>query len=45
MSTPIAVYVALGVGLWLALHESGVHATLTGVVLGLMAPTSPDPQP
>ncbi len=35
------VYVALGVGLWLALHESGVHATLTGVVLGLMAPTSP----
>jgi len=38
---PIAVYVLLGVGLWLALHESGLHATLTGVILGLMAPTRP----
>ena len=37
----IMVYVVLGVGLWLALHESGVHATLTGVVLGLMTPTAP----
>jgi NhaA family Na+:H+ antiporter len=38
---PIAVYVLLGVGLWLALHESGLHATLVGVILGLMAPTRP----
>jgi NhaA family Na+:H+ antiporter len=38
---PIAVYVLLGVGLWLALHESGLHATLAGVILGLMAPTRP----
>ena len=37
----LIVYVLLGAGLWLALHESGVHATLTGVVLGLMAPTAP----
>ena len=36
-----AVYVLLGVGLWLALHESGLHATLVGVILGLMAPTRP----
>ena len=35
------VYVVLGVGLWLALHESGLHATLVGVILGLMAPTRP----
>jgi NhaA family Na+:H+ antiporter len=38
---PIAVYVLLGVGLWLAIHESGLHATLAGVILGLMAPTRP----
>ena len=35
------VYVVLGAGLWLCLHESGIHATLTGVILGLMAPTRP----
>jgi NhaA family Na+:H+ antiporter len=38
---PISVYVLLGVGLWLAIHESGLHATLAGVILGLMAPTRP----
>ena len=27
-------YAALGVAFWLALHESGLHATLVGVVLG-----------
>ena len=37
----IAVYVVLGLGLWLAVEESGVHATLVGVILGLMAPTRP----
>jgi Na+:H+ antiporter, NhaA family len=36
--------VALGAGLWLALEESGVHATLTGVILGLLAPTRPHVQ-
>jgi Na+:H+ antiporter, NhaA family len=35
---------ALGAGLWLALEESGVHATLTGVILGLLAPTRPHVQ-
>jgi Na+:H+ antiporter, NhaA family len=34
-------YVVVGVALWLTLHESGIHATLAGVVLGLMAPTQP----
>jgi len=32
------VYFALGGGIWIALDASGVHATLTGVILGLMAP-------
>jgi Na+:H+ antiporter, NhaA family len=36
---------AVGCGLWLALHESGVHATVAGVILGLMAPTRPHLQP
>jgi NhaA family Na+:H+ antiporter len=35
------VYVIAGVGLWLSLHEAGVHATLAGVACGLLAPTSP----
>jgi NhaA family Na+:H+ antiporter len=34
-------YVVLGAALWLALHESGVHATIVGAALGLMAPTRP----
>ena len=40
--TPFAV---LGAGLWLALHEAGLHATLAGVVMGLLAPTRPARQP
>jgi NhaA family Na+:H+ antiporter len=36
----IGVYVVVGVGVWLAFHESGVHATLAGVLLGLLTPTS-----
>ena len=31
-------YLALGVVGWFALHESGVHATLIGVVFGLLTP-------
>ena len=34
-------YVAVGVAMWFATHEAGVHATLAGVVLGLLAPTTP----
>lgn len=39
----IVVYVALGIVLWVALHEAGVHPTLAGVAMGLLAPTSPRP--
>jgi NhaA family Na+:H+ antiporter len=34
-------YVVLGIGVWLLVHESALHATLAGVVLGLLAPTRP----
>ncbi|MGI8773693.1 MAG: Na+/H+ antiporter NhaA [Actinomycetota bacterium] len=35
------VYVVIGVGLWYMLLESGVHATLAGVAMGLFAPVTP----
>jgi NhaA family Na+:H+ antiporter len=34
-------YAAVGVVLWLALHEAGVHATMAGVAFGLLTPTQP----
>lgn len=34
----IPVYFAMGGLIWLALDASGVHATLSGVILGLMTP-------
>jgi NhaA family Na+:H+ antiporter len=36
----IPVYVVLGVGVWFALLESGVHATLAGVAVGLLTPAT-----
>lgn len=35
----IPVYVVLGGLVWLGFHESGIHATIAGVILGLMTPT------
>lgn len=32
-------YVVVGVGVWFATLESGVHATIAGVALGLLTPT------
>jgi NhaA family Na+:H+ antiporter len=34
-------YVVVGVVLWWFTYRSGVHATIAGVVLGLLAPTQP----
>ena len=38
-------YVALAALLWIAVHESGVHATIAGVVLGLLTPAQPFHKP
>lgn len=37
----VPVYVVVGFALWLAMFESGVHATIAGVILGLLAPAVP----
>lgn len=37
----MVVYAVLGVGVWFALLESGVHATLAGVAIGMLAPATP----
>src|SRR4029079_16357061 len=35
------VYVAIGAVLWLSLHEAGIHPTMGGVLVGLLAPSTP----
>ena len=37
----IPVYAALGIFIWYATLESGVHATIAGVALGLLTPARP----
>ena len=39
------VFVGLGVIVWLATYTSGVHPTIAGVVLGLLAPAAPFQRP
>jgi NhaA family Na+:H+ antiporter len=37
----ILVYTVMGTAVWVLLYDSGLHATLAGVALGLLAPTRP----
>jgi NhaA family Na+:H+ antiporter len=37
----VLVYVLVGIALWFAFHESGVHPTIAGVILGLLTPVRP----
>ncbi|OFW78456.1 MAG: Na+/H+ antiporter NhaA [Actinobacteria bacterium RBG_19FT_COMBO_70_19] len=40
-----AVYVVLGLVVWVATAESGIHPTIAGVVLGLLTPAVPFQRP
>jgi NhaA family Na+:H+ antiporter len=42
---PIYVYVIVGLFFWAAVLRSGVHATIAGVILGLVAPIEPKFRP
>jgi NhaA family Na+:H+ antiporter len=35
------VYLVLGAFVWFAMHDAGVHPTLAGVAMGLLAPSTP----
>ena len=37
----VAFYWIVGIAVWLAVFESGVHATIAGVALGLLTPSRP----
>ena len=38
---PVVVYTIIGIRMWVTTHEAGIHATITGVISGLLAPTKP----
>jgi NhaA family Na+:H+ antiporter len=40
----LAPYVVAGIALWFAVQASGVHATLAGVIIGLLVPARPPDQ-
>jgi NhaA family Na+:H+ antiporter len=41
----LPVYVAIGLVVWFATFESGIHATIAGVALGLLTPVRPFQDP
>ncbi|MEA3438070.1 MAG: Na+/H+ antiporter NhaA, partial [Thermodesulfobacteriota bacterium] len=36
----VAVYLGVGLLIWFGFHESGIHATIAGVIVGLLTPTN-----
>jgi NhaA family Na+:H+ antiporter len=38
----VGIYTVVGVGIWLAFFESGIHPTVAGVLLGLLTPARPN---
>lgn len=36
----VMIYLIIGVGIWLAFFNAGVHSTIAGVILGLMTPAT-----
>jgi Na+/H+ antiporter NhaA len=41
----LRLYAVVGIALWVAVYESGIQATLAGVVIGLLVPATPvDPR-
>jgi NhaA family Na+:H+ antiporter len=36
----VLVYVVVGIAVWYALFEGGIHPTIAGVIMGVMAPTT-----
>jgi len=43
-ATRLSAYILIGLIMWAALLKSGIHATLSGVVLALFIPIAKDPQ-
>lgn len=37
----LPAYIAVGAFMWFAMHEAGIHPTLAGVLMGLLAPVTP----
>ena len=37
----VTLYFAVGILAWMAMHETGVHTTILGVILGVMTPMNP----
>lgn len=42
--TNLVIYMLVGVAMWYAMHEGGIHPTLAGVVMGLLAPADRIPR-